>query len=844
MKRRWLCVSSLVVACTSSVTGSGDAGVVDVQRADVPVEDVLSVRRAPLDRRSPWPKFRGNIEQDGRVEVTPFDDGSAPWVFQTGKGVFSTPVVDGDGVVYVGSADRNFYAIGPDGRERWRLRTGEIIDSSALLDDMSRVYVGSGDGYLYALNRRDGTMAWRFQADDPATNNAFIRWFEGNVGMTEDGTLIAPNDNFCTYAVNRLDGTRRWCFRTNDQTWSLPAYDIGRQLLLLGNNYLLGNNVFGINAGDGSRAWSAAIPATVAASPMYLDRGPEGTMVVGGFDGYVRAFAAFSGTPLWSRGLRDHIYASPARLSDGTIIQPAADGTVWALNPTDGSVRWTFDALEPIRSSPAVDARDQIYVGSGEGRLFVLNANGTLRWSMRLIADDRDDLNASVALGRRGAVVAGENGGVFFVPFDYCLRPAAAMDARCRRGPGEDLPADGAFLYRTTRFGRPLPERTATIDANEPLAFSLFVRRGGDTQLAFLDDETLEVTATPPVPLRVERSGDRRFFTVTPEAAFTPDAQGHVMLRVRGRALQDPMRDGLRFTGGSPGASLDVTWDLTVRPALRDPLTLRFPAQPGDPTPSWELARIAAPLPTILPSYNQIGFDSIHYLLGAVEGDAGRAVLWGVGAAPTGTNGAVEVDPTSSVRFPMIARWEQGRFTIANEQPFFIDFNGFQLPFETFRVSTRTDAAGTPLESPALVARANCGRIDFYGAFLRRLGFCNPTSDTLLAFGAADLRLHAGGALPAPAGLGTPQLSATSTEVRAELTGATLRAAAHNFGLLVLDADGRPLSLDYVRQTRTVAASDGRAERVTLTAMPPLSGRVRVYLMVDAYPAARATITL
>lgn len=843
MKRLSLCVSGLVLACTSSVTGRGDAGFADVQRADVPVEDVLSVRRAPLDRRSPWPKFRGNAEQDGRVEVTPFDDGSAPWVFQTGKGIFSTPVVDGDGVVYVGSADRNFYAIGPDGRERWRLRTGEIIDSSALLDDMNRVYFGSGDGYLYALNRRDGTMVWRFQADEPATNNAFIRWFEGNVGITEDGTLIAPNDNFCTYGIHRDDGARRWCFRTNDQTWSLPAYDIGRQLLLMGNNYLLGNNVFGINAGDGSRAWSAAIPATVAASPMYLDRGPEGTMVVGGFDGYVRAFAAFSGAPLWQRGLRDHIYASPARLSDGTIIQPAADGTVWALNPEDGSVRWTFDALEPIRSSPAVDARDQIYVGSGEGRLFVLNPNGQLRWSMRLISDERDDLNASVALGRRGAVIAGENGGVFFVPYDYCLRPAAAMDPRCRRGPGEDLPADGAFLYRTTRFGRPLPERTATVDANEPLAFSLFVRNSGDTQLAFLDDAMLDVTATPTAALRVERSGDRRFFTVTPETAFTPDAQGHVMLRVRVRTLRDAMRDGLRFTGGTPGAEIDVTYDLAVRPGVSDPLALRFPTQPGEPTPAWELARIAAPLPTILPSYNQIGFDSIHYVLGAVEGDAGRAVLWGVGAAPTGTNGAVVVDPASSVRFPMIARWDQGRFTIANEQPFFIDFNGFQLPFETFRVSTRTDVMGAPLESPAIVARATCGRIDFYGAFLRRLGFCNPTSDTLLAFGAADLRLHASGALPPPAGIGTPRITVTPTEVRAELTGSTLRASEHNLGLLVLDAERRPLSLDYVRQTRTVAAADGRAERVTLTTSAPLSGPVRVYLMVDAYPAARADVT-
>lgn len=842
MSRRTLLLCASLAACTSSVSGNSDAGPSDVQRADVPVEDVLAVRRSPLDRRSPWPKFRGNIEQDGRVEVTPFDDGSAPWVFQTGKGIFSTPVIDGDGVVYVGSADRNFYAIGPDGRERWRVRTGEIIDSSALLDDQSRVYFGSGDGYLYALNRRDGSMVWRFQADEPSTNNAFIRWFEGNVGMTEDGTLIAPNDNFCTYGIAREDGARRWCFRTNDQTWSLPAYDIGRQLLLMGNNFLLGSNVYGINAQGGTRAWAAAIPATVAASPMYMDRGAEGTMVVGGFDGYVRALTAFSGTPIWQTGLRDHIYASPARLSDGTIIQPAADGTVYALDPEDGRVRWSFDTLEPIRSSPAVDAQDHIYVGSGEGRLFVLNPDGALRWSIRLISDDRNDLNASVALGRRGAVIAGENGGVYYVPYDYCLRPAALTDTRCRRGPSEDLPADGAFLYRTTRFGRPVPELTATVDANEPLAFSLFVRSAGDTQLAFLDDASIEVTATPPAALRIERSGDRRFFTVTPETAFTPDEMGHVRLRVRARTLIDATREGLRFTGGTPAGNLDVTYDLTVRPPLTEPLGLTFPSAPGEPASALDLSRIAAPLPTILPSYNQIGFDSIHYLLGVVEGDASRAIVWGVGASPAEGGGSV-VDPASSVRFPMVMRWDGGRLTIANEQPFYIDFNGFQLPFEQFRLSTRTDAAGSALESPAIVARAVCGDIAVYGAFLRRLGFCNPTSDTLLAFGAADMRIHAGGPLRAPKGVGTPRITLSPTELRAELTGSTLRASEHNFGLLALDAQGRPVALDYVRQTRTVARADGSVEAVTLTLASPITSAVRVYLMVDAFAAARAELT-
>src|SRR5262249_13222867 len=78
----------------------------------------------PLDPRSPWPKFRRTSHQDGRGTVTPANSVGEPWAFQTGKGIFSTPVVDGDGNVYVGSADRTFYSIDRTGQLRWSRLTG------------------------------------------------------------------------------------------------------------------------------------------------------------------------------------------------------------------------------------------------------------------------------------------------------------------------------------------------------------------------------------------------------------------------------------------------------------------------------------------------------------------------------------------------------------------------------------------------------------------------------------------------------------------------------------------------------------------------------------------------
>jgi hypothetical protein len=106
----------------------------------------VQLRRADrLPAGSPWPKFRADAAQDGVGVVHPRATNQPIWSFQTGKGIFSSPVVSADGTIYVGSADRTFYALHPDGTLRWKLLTGEIIDSAALLDDCGRVYFGSGD---------------------------------------------------------------------------------------------------------------------------------------------------------------------------------------------------------------------------------------------------------------------------------------------------------------------------------------------------------------------------------------------------------------------------------------------------------------------------------------------------------------------------------------------------------------------------------------------------------------------------------------------------------------------------------------------------------------------------
>lgn len=755
--------------------------------AETPTEEPL----VPIDADAPWARFRADSAQTGRGRARASDGAGTPWTVSTGKGIFASPVVDAQGTVYIGSADRMFRAIDAEGTVRWSFETGEIIDSSALLDDEGRVIFGSGDGHVYALDRATGAELWRFAAEDPAETGAIINWFEGNVGMGPGGTLYAPNDNFRLYALDRETGAQIVSIPMPDQTWGLPAIDEATGRLYASNLNLIagrGGNTLAFEA-DGTEVWSEMHGlGSIAASPLLSD----GQLILGSFDGHIRAMDPETGAELWAFAARDHVYASAAALSDGTLVVPGADGTVYALAPDDGAVRWTFDTPAPIRSSPAIGADDVIYVGGGDGVLYAINSDGSPRWSYLLSAGERNDLNASPALGPTHVVIGGEDGGVHAVPYDWCLG-AGASDPRCV--PPVDLD-DGTTLVWTTRWGG-TGEPPAAIHALEPLTLGVVSRAEGRARVALLD----EVTIDPPQDVVITVSGDRRLVTIeAPPGGWTGDA---LDLTVTATTLIDPERAGLAMSGGAAG------------PTITQPLSLAIArdAAPADPPGTARaLARLAVPMPTLLPSYNQIGFDSLHYVLAVLTPD-----LWlMVGGT---TDGAV--DPASEVRIPLLAEHAGGATRLSSDGGMELEAMGLALRFGHFVLSAGPDA-----DSATLLASATCGDIPLYGVFLRTLGLCNPTTDVIGVLGGIQL-----GAAEPVAEVDVGDVTFSRTEDGYEALVASPPAGEHLWSLILVDADtGVPVAADY--GTATTLTPDGAGLRVSVPAELP--ARVAAWLVADA----------
>ncbi|MHB8418407.1 MAG: choice-of-anchor D domain-containing protein [Myxococcales bacterium] len=92
---------------------------------------------------------------DGVYAIAPPSGGTGLatvlWHYPTGL-VLSSPAVGGDGTVFVGSSDGNFYAInGSNGTLKWKYPVGAAVNSSPAIGSDGSVYFAADDGNLYAL---------------------------------------------------------------------------------------------------------------------------------------------------------------------------------------------------------------------------------------------------------------------------------------------------------------------------------------------------------------------------------------------------------------------------------------------------------------------------------------------------------------------------------------------------------------------------------------------------------------------------------------------------------------------------------------------------------------------
>ena len=569
-------------------------------------------------------------------------------------------------------------------------------------------------------------------------------------------------------------------------------------------------------------------------------------MYIGSFDGALYALDAQTGSVRWRFETDDHVYASPA-LGGGLVYIASTDGSVYAVDRS-GRQRWRYDTGDVIRSSPVLGRAPHgsgriLYVGSAAGSLYALDARtGRRRWSYDTtprdpVLRDRNDLNSSPALGRRGVYIGGEHGRITHVPYDWCLRH---RDPRCDRSPGE---AFGANLTRTafvtpggsTRLSGP----QGRVAGATTLGARLLVRRGGETvdgAFTTTSPRTL-VSTSPAFGFGTQVSGDGHFLNVVPDGFLRPDTRYAV--RLKGDWAGD----------GSSGQADDVIRFRTA-PVLRRGAPLRTGR---NRVSAFELSRMAVPFPPILPSLNQIGFDSYDMVVGAVAASkpdrdgAGSLLLWAV-STKRGPGGEPVADRRGAFAFPLAGHYRNDS-VIVSQSGLSLTFSFGDVPFRRFELRMQLDRDLRARFGAGLYAEVYCPEVPVYGAALQAIGLCNREK-ILPASGTFITRRYQPGA-PAnrrPRGVSVSRLelrrptatAAGQAEALLRFSGAgRLPARDHTLGILLTDAaTGAPVALDYRRALST--SVDGRgnlsAVRLRIPAGTTLPASVRAYVIADVFP--------
>src|SRR2546423_1910221 len=181
--------------------------------------------------------FNGNETKINRSSVGLL---APKWVFHAGDAITASPVVInfehfGQGgteprrkVVYVGSADENFYAIdAADGSVIWKFKADpapsigyNMFVSSAFVDlDRHRLYVGGGFT-MYALDLYDGTVGWKWSTANNGGGEIESSpvMFDGKVyfGSDLDGAIPTTEPKYpALFALDAESGTLEWYWRAS-----------------------------------------------------------------------------------------------------------------------------------------------------------------------------------------------------------------------------------------------------------------------------------------------------------------------------------------------------------------------------------------------------------------------------------------------------------------------------------------------------------------------------------------------------------------------------------------------------------------------------------------------------
>jgi outer membrane protein assembly factor BamB len=350
----------------------------------------------PMD--SLWPMYCHDTRHTGRSPYSTADNpGTEKWRFDTIEVTWGSPVIDNDGVIYIGAS--HLFAVYPNGTLKWEYNEWIKTESAPAIDENGVLYVGSiwaHPNYLYAIYTSNGTLKWKYSVGDLIASSPAIG---------DDGTIYFGSEDDYIYALYS-NGTLKWKYLTGVAVYSSPAIGLDGTVYCGSHD----GNLYALYSNNGTLKWKYQTSDWVGRGPCIAD---DGTIYFGSWDGYLYAVYP-DGSLKWKTG-GNLASTTPVIAQDGTIY--VGNRYLTAIYPTNGSVKWSFDpgSGRTIRGgNPCISAEGTIYFGThiGEtdgGELIAVNPDGTERWRIMLASSW---IWSAPAIGEDGTVYVGSSNDV------------------------------------------------------------------------------------------------------------------------------------------------------------------------------------------------------------------------------------------------------------------------------------------------------------------------------------------------------------------------------------------------------------------------------------------------
>jgi len=280
-------------------------------------------------------------------------------------GIYGAPVIDSDGVVYVGDYNGYVYAFRPADLPNVEVLTGEdrppaaafkledAIIGGVVLDEASGTLFVAAGRNLYAIRASD--LVARIENEKASVGLNVVFKTGGDIWaapLLDDGKLFVASLDGSLYAVDARSGSELWRFTASGGLVTTPV--LAGDLLLVGG---LDSRLHAIDLGGGDERWSFTAANWVWSRPLV----DGGRVYFGDFDGNLYAVDVDRGQELWRLSLgKGPIRAAPA-LVDGRLIVATEEGWLFGVEPS-GQRSWLKEVPGASLNADLVASDDAVLI--------------------------------------------------------------------------------------------------------------------------------------------------------------------------------------------------------------------------------------------------------------------------------------------------------------------------------------------------------------------------------------------------------------------------------------------------------------------------------------------------